>query len=324
MIAQPAELKTWWNAIPALPIGTSDQAYYALRRVWGDHTIAGTRSFYRWGSEDNITPALFQNWAIFPDPNSIAPLVRAAGGSVGTIKRCRWGYACEETLDVGLRQYHGRDFVIPDIVVKFEDEQGIGLLVFEIKKPGKATDTSDGRKLATYCDLPSMRQITRRFGCLLVSAAVAEKSARSVENAWPVVIWEQVAEIQRMAARTISKAKHVSDHVAQWVGRSFTRYGIHVSDGGAPVPWGGTSYGSNGSYDRIDELALPDGVGRFLKGSEYVEAFVRGETAQAPLPWLSGEPTALEVRARRLQSTQDRRIRRWDFNWSPMLERSWR
>jgi hypothetical protein len=199
--ATQASPRAWWNVVPALPAGPSDQAYYALRRVWGDHTIAGARSFDRWGSEDNITPALFQNWAMFADPNAIAPLVQAAGGSVGTMTRARWAYACEEMLDASLRTGHARGFVIPDIVLHFEDEQGIGLVAFEVKKPGIATAAADGYKLATYRDLPSMRKIGRRYGCLLVSERVAERSAAAVGGASPVLIWEQLAQMQSAVAR---------------------------------------------------------------------------------------------------------------------------
>src|SRR5689334_19786389 len=90
------EIAIWWHGIPALPADKYDQSYYALRRVWGDHTIFGARSFYRLGSEDHVTPALFQNWTLFPDLSWVAPLVRACGGQAGTVREVRWAYACEE------------------------------------------------------------------------------------------------------------------------------------------------------------------------------------------------------------------------------------
>src|SRR4051794_23885032 len=99
MSLMPSELKVWWHGVPALPADRRDHCYYVLRRVWGDHTMAGARGFYRTGCEDHITPALFHNWALFPDTNWVTALVKAAGGTVGSVKRVRWAYECNELLD---------------------------------------------------------------------------------------------------------------------------------------------------------------------------------------------------------------------------------
>src|ERR1700681_2655764 len=92
LMSKTQEIQVWWHGIAALPADRQDHAYHALRRVWGDHTIAGVRSFYRVGTEDHVTSALFQNWALFPDTSWVAALVRAAGGTVGSVSRVRWAY----------------------------------------------------------------------------------------------------------------------------------------------------------------------------------------------------------------------------------------
>jgi hypothetical protein len=64
------EATYWWQFLPALPERAS-QEYYTLRRIWADHTMNTTkrgRGFYWWGTEDNMTPVLFQNWAVLESP----------------------------------------------------------------------------------------------------------------------------------------------------------------------------------------------------------------------------------------------------------------
>ena len=48
----------------------------------------------------------------------------------------------------------------------------------------------------------------------------------------------------------------------------------------------GAGYGTNATYRAVDTLGLPPRVACFLKGSEAVEAFWRGSTAEPPLAWL--------------------------------------
>ena len=76
-MSKTREIQVWWHGVAALPTDREDHAYHALRRVWGDHTMASGRGFYRIGSEDHIAPALFQNWAQFPDMSWVATLVDA-------------------------------------------------------------------------------------------------------------------------------------------------------------------------------------------------------------------------------------------------------
>jgi len=211
------EIDLWWHGIAALPSGRHDHAYYALRRVWGDHTMAGARGFYRIGTEDNITLALFQNWALFPDTRWVPALVQAAGGTTGRVARVRWAYACEEELDTRLQPYHKREFVVPDIVLAYEDQDGLGLLTFEVKVPGKATEQQDGRKLKTYVDLPSTRKIPRRYGCVLVSEAKAEASRQACGGEWPTLTWEQLGTLQIESALAMDIPSEIREQVADWL-----------------------------------------------------------------------------------------------------------
>lgn len=314
------EIAIWWHGVPALPADRQEHSYYALRRVWGDHTMAGARGFYRFGCEDHITATLFHNWTIFPDTSWVAPLVRAAGATVGNVRRVRWAYECNEFLDARLRPFHKRDFIIPDIMMVFEDENGEGLLAFEAKKPDKSTEPADARKVASYIDLPSTRGMARRYGCLLVSERVAEKSLKACGSRWPVLTWERVRELQMQTACNISVPHGPADLVAQWIARHFARYGVGV--GTAPPP-SDAMYGTAEGYRILDALNLPHSIARFLKGSECVEAVWSGHNPQPPLPWLTNERSAQWIRQRQPQSNEDRMTCRWSFDWGLALERAW-
>jgi len=311
------EIKVWWHGIAALPATRQDHAYYALRRVWDDHTMAGNRGFYRVGSEDHVTPALFQNWALFPDTNWVAALIGDAGGEAGRVSRVRWAYACEEILDAQLRPFHGRDFVIPDIMLTYEDENGPALLVFEVKKPGTAAEPADARKLTSYVDLPSMRTIKRRFGCLLVSQQVAEKSRQACAGKWPVLTWEHLSELQLAATSEMKLPITIRDQVSYWIKHHFSRYGVFRNV--APSQFN-RLHGTYESYREIDALSAPDGVRLFLKGSECSEAALTGRQPDPPLPWLADEPNSEKIRQQRRQTKEERRVCRWNFDWTPARE----
>lgn len=314
----------WWQCIPALPADRTEQAYHALRRVWGDHTIAGNRSFYRGGTEDHITPALFQSFSIFGELRWVNSLVEAIGGTVGNVTRVRWAYACEELLDAKLQPRHKRNFIIPDIVMMFEDEDGPGLVAFEVKKPGAATTAADGVKLSTYTDLPSMRSIERRYGCLLVNDQVAEKSRAATDSVWPVFSWEQLGRLQLNTVDDLVVSSTDKDRIRNWLARHLFRSGISVAEPtDIPLPFG-DELGSAPSYRRIDELELPGRVARFLKGSECVEASWAGATPDAPMTWLLEEPDVDKIGQNKFQKTEDRRVCRWTFEWTPARERYWR
>lgn len=315
------EIEVWWHGLPALPADRQEHSYYALRRVWGDHTMAGVRGFYRLGCEDHTTASLFHTWAIFPDVAWVAKLVRAAGGVAGKVSRARWAYECNEFLDAKLRPYHKRDFIIPDIMMMFEDEYGEGLLAFEVKRPGKAADPQDARKIASYIDLPSTRKIVRRYGCILVSERMAERSRIACNSEWHVITWELVRDLQIETARNMPIAAQNRDLVAKWIARHFARYGVGVYAAPSPVD---TVYGSMDGYRALDALNLSQKISCFLKGSEGLEALWAGRIPDPPLDWLSGEPAAQWIRQHQPQSNADRMVCRWHFDWHLQKERVWR
>ena len=321
----PTELKVWWHGIAALPDSRHDHAYYALRRVWADHTMAGSRGFYRPRSEDHLTPALFQNFAVFSDFGWLHEILGIVDGEASRIARVTWAYLCEERLDAKLRPFHKRDFIIPDILVYWEDDQGDGLIGFEVKRPGKAATADDSRKLESYVDLPSTRGIERRYRCLLVCDRQATKSSDATDKRWPVLTWEKVGCIQQTAAYSLPCPEEVRTCASQWIARQFMRYEIDLDSAGADASESfGARYGTQNAYGTIENLRAPDSVKRFLRGSECVEAAWQGYEPEPPIEWLKDEPTAEELRRRKWQTTEDRRVRRWHFGWLAEHERKWK
>ena len=314
-MARALDFDVWWKGIAALPLNSTTHAYFAMRRVWADQTInsaSGNRSFYRWGTEDHITVALWQNWSVFEDPNSIAVFLRAAGAEVGHIKKVQWAYACEELTGVG------RGFVTPDIMIQYEDEMGLGLVAIEVKRPGQAAVEGDGEKLHRYCNLPSTRGIQRRTGCFLVSEGSEAKTRDNTAGRSSIVTWEQLKCMQVSASLVGATDPLINDLIASWIDRAFSRYGIGEAIS-APGPRSG-SYGTADSYSAIRALSASPAIEQFLLGSECVEASWSGIQPAPPVEWLANEPTAKDVCASGYQSTADRRVCRWKLNWNQFRE----
>lgn len=305
----------WWQGVAALPLDCSEQAYFVLRRIWADQTIntpTGARSFYRRGTEDHVTPALWQNWYLFEDPNAMAPFLRTAGARVGELKRVQWAYACEELTGVG------RSFVTPDIIVHYEDEKGPGILAIEAKRHGQYAKREDRLKLDQYCKLPSMRGISRRHGCFLVSEKAKEATRTNTDDHYPVVTWEELAFAQRDATHFLSIEPSSRTVVENWIARAFDRVGLGSA---APTPSPHSiHFGTAAGYAAIRERKLPPKVELFLMGSECVEASWLGIVPEAPLPWLASEPVGADVRRKGFQTTDDRRVCRWAFDWTARRE----
>jgi len=312
------DFAVWWHGIPALPAARDEQSYFALRRIWADQTIntsGGARSFYRWNTEDYLTPALWQTWAVFDDRSMLTSFLRSTGAQVGTLSRVRWAYACEEMPTTGPK-------IIPDIMLAYEDERGEGLIALEVKKPGIAAKAEDARKLEQYCRLPSTRALTRRHGCFLVSASAAPITRRNTNDSHSVVTWEELAEAQAEAAISMPVNREAASLTAAWIRRLFGRSGIGPAFA-APAPQG-PDYGQPNSFDAIRAFGLPHPVERFLMGSECVESAYQNDTPSAPLSWLIEEPLAEEIRRPQYQTTDDRRVCRWRFTWSPRQESAYR
>lgn len=315
-------LTHWWHGVPALPSERTSRSYFTLRRVWGDHTMAGNRGFYRTASEDHITVSLFHIWAMFPGTDWAGSMLRASGLPAGNISRVTWAYACEELLDARLQPFHKRNFVIPDIMLEYRDEAGSGLVAFEVKKPGGVLQPEDARKLETYCNLPSTRHIPRRNGCFLVDASTLD-AAKALTRGWSgALTWQTMRELQIRSARSLPVDEPTRLRVAGWIARHYSRHGIGARTA-APAPMTGARYASPASLAEIRAAGLPAGVEGFLLGSECVEAAAAGEKPALPYDWLAAEPSAESVRLLKRQTTLERRINRWNADWSPSLEPQW-
>ena len=89
------------------------------------------------------------------------------------------------------------------------------------------------------------------------------------------------------------------------------------------MPLAGAELATEAGYAEIRRFKLPTSVERFLLGSECVEAAASGLDPAPPYAWLSGEPSAEDVRRRKLQSTAERRIIRWQPQWNLKQEPVW-
>jgi hypothetical protein len=301
------EATYWWQMMPALPEDGS-QEYYALKRLWADHTMNTARrgrGFYWWGTEDNMTAVLFQNWAVIEDPEAFAPLLAACGHRTRGLKEVRWAYACEEQIRVG--EFVGVDgrFLIPDIVLRFEDEIGTGLVAFEVKRPGVVPTEKDAAKLRAYTRLNSMRGIERKTGCFLVGSREAE-AARTLSQG-PVATWEALLSLQLEAFEREFRSG------AAWLRRIYALQGISTGATRPPAA-------DDEVCAAIVSTDLTAGQRRFLLGAETVEAFLAGRASSPPLDWLADEPCRLEHSEKRLQSTASRRVCRWDAAWNVRRE----
>ena len=131
----------WWTVVPALPEGPHTQEAHALRWVWFDHTMntfetaadgslrPRARGFYTEGTEDHLTPTVFQTWAALGAPQAWLPQLLELFGlaPAGQVEAARWCYFFEEYTPVRMRP-------IADIVLAWRDEAGEAVLVIEAKR----------------------------------------------------------------------------------------------------------------------------------------------------------------------------------------------
>lgn len=307
------EAAYWWQLLPALPEQAS-QEYYALRRIWADHTMNTARrgrGFYWWGTEDNMTPVLFQNWAVLESTESFTPLLEACGHKVRNLRQVRWAYACEEAITVGAFPGVDGRFLIPDIVLHFEDDLGPGLVAFEVKRPKIRPTEKDASKLRAYTRLGSTRAIERKVGCFLVGSTMVSEATSFSRNG-SVISWEQMLEMQR------SPMMREGSTLVPWLERIYALQGIGKAQ--APAPLAGKKHASEDSRSAIRNLSIPERQKRFLLGAETVEAHLGGTEVLAPIDWLTQEPSREHLSSSRPQSTAARRICRWSDGWNPRQE----
>ena len=305
----------WWHGVPALPTSSECHEYYALRRVWGDHTMAGARGFYNPRSEDHATVNLFQTFAAFSSLAWADGLLREVGLKTRQVTRARFAFACEELIDSTLRHRHGRDFVIADIMLHYENACGEGLLAFEVKKPGGPMPTvQDLTKAETYANLPSTRAIAARTACFLVDDRHVPALHRAGHRA---LGWGQVQALQRQALDAEELRGNVKRVLRAHLDAHFAALGV----GSALQP---PAPDLAAEFTKARTLCLPPAIEALACGFAICAARRAGRTVdQAPWPWLLDEPDADRLRAARRQTTAERRINRWSLEWSPAMETHW-
>ncbi|MBC9176107.1 hypothetical protein [Pseudoroseomonas ludipueritiae] len=320
----------WWTVVPALPEGPDTQEAHALRRVWFDHTMntfgaaadgalrPRARGFYTEGTEDHLTPAVFQTWAALGSPASWLPRLLQLFGlaPVGRVTAARWCYAFEEHVTMRLRP-------IADIVLAWCDEAGEAVLVIEAKRRGAPLAAKDLTDLDRYLRMPSIAAVPRRHLGLLVDEADLPAIQARLAGAWPVTSWQALIGAQLDAARHLDGAATVAREVAHLI----TVHAAHHGLGRPPCQMAlalAKGAGTPASYAAIAAaMEAPPAVTRFLLGSEAALALRCGRRPAAPLPWLEDAPAADEIWHRfrtapaERQTTAERQVARWKLNWSP-------
>lgn len=320
----------WWTCFPALPRSRETHAYHALKRVWFDHTIntfeeaapgqwrRRARGFYTEGSEDHIAPVLFQNWALFPESSWAPSLLEAYHiGVKGAVRRVRWCPFFEQPYD-------GRKFCIADIVLCWEDDAGIGLLVLEAKVRGRKLGTKDLPQASRYLRMPSIRAISRRHFGLLVDAADEAVVRRTIMETAPIATWQTLGRLQIAAAQHLPLCSGWVDRITRLLAAHFSYFGFDV-DGWASACVGISSdmVATCDQYAEIRAHELPASVEDFLIGSLVVLAARNGNMPASPHDWIYDEPDCISIYCQGrqhkagYQTTADRRIARWSLDWKP-------
>lgn len=320
----------WWTVVPALPEGRDTQEAHALRRVWFDHTMntfkeapdgslqPGARGFYTEGTEDHLTPAVFQTWAALGTPQAWLPRLLELFGlaPAGQVEAARWCYFFEEYTADGKRP-------IADIVLAWRDEAGEAVLVIEAKRRGTQLASKDLTDLGRYLRMPSIAAVARRHLGLLVDEADLPTVRLRLLNAWPLTSWQALIGAQIDAAQHLEGSMAVAREVARLITLHAAHQGVGRPPG--PMPLALTqAEGTPESYAAITAAAeAPPAIIRFLLGSEAALALRAGRRPAAPLRWLDDVPAADEIwhRSRTSpagkQTTAERQVARWRLNWSP-------
>jgi hypothetical protein len=318
----------WWTCIPALPRNRDTQAYHALKRVWFDHTIntfrevapglwqRRSRGFYTEGGEDHVTPALFQNWALFPNNDWVRPLLEAYQINVhGKVRRVRWCPFFEQV-------HRGKKFCIADIVFSWEDDIGIGVLVLEAKVRGGRLGSKDHPATSPYLLMPSIRAVPRRYYGLLIDSADMRAARDAAGHTAPIMTWQTLAHLQIGAAQLLPLRSRIVECVTDSLMAHFAYFGMSV-DRLSPSQMhkgGGDDIGTADGYAEVRSLHLPASVEDYLIGTQVVMKARAGIMPEPPYAWLLDEPDSLSIyldgknHAPGYQTTTDRRVPRWSLD----------
>lgn len=307
----------WWQAIPAWPVDRESQPYSSLRRVWADHTMSAGRGLYRPRSEDHQTVVLFHSFQCLPAATWLPTLADTLGLKTVNPTTARIAYLHEETVPHHRKRYHGRDFVIADIVLNWSDDVDGGIISFEVKRQdGPAPTDKDFEKAKTYIEFDSMGGFQRRHAAFLV----ADRHKRSVEESWPhVVSWSEILEDQIAAASKVAANHRSLSCMPSLIEDLYASYGI----GNRRLM---TLPDPAALYETALRELVPIDLVSLTTGLAYSAHWRRGSTIKLPdaFNWFRQEPSEEQVRASKAQTTSDRRVIRWSENWKPEYERALR
>lgn len=281
--------------------------------------MAANRGFYNPRSEDHATLALFHTFSTFASPNWAHAILGCLNIDVPPLNRVRFAYACEEILDDRLASRHGRNFIIADIIMHWEDIRGeLGILAFEVKKPlGPIPDVKDLTKVQSYADLPSMQDIKSRHYCFLVDRSHEPALRRS---GYPVITWDDILRIQLEALKEERLETHAESAIKGHLLDHFANFGI----GGNKNPPQVRAYPLKEVFDRVGQMKLRPEIGALMCGFAICSNRRAGAPiAEVPFPWLTHENDISKIRTSKFQSTPERRVNRWSFNWKTSQERRW-
>jgi hypothetical protein len=150
--------------------------------------------------------------------------------------------------------------------------------------------------------LPSTRDFASWQGIFLVD----DKYVPALKRAGHAALgWSMVhAALLRGLDRETGSPDEIAG-LAEMLTRLFTAAGVRPRRQETPKGRGGAL------SDRLNALRI---------GLELREAALRGEYRPAPWPWLAAEPDCNTILRDRPQSTQERRICRWRFDWQAEME----
>jgi hypothetical protein len=316
LFEDPKTYLYWWTIIPVLPENQDDPHYKMLKRLWADHTmnclskktgtwkLASSRGFYVQRREDYITPALFHIWAAFPDCTWVTSLLDSWEIPHGSVQRVKWSYSWEQ------KRHQSRRPDITDIVLCWEDEQGQAVLVIEVKRPGGALSDKDLNGGVAYLQLPSIRPFKRKSVAFLLADADISAASAKLPAKTLIASWQTIGELQAAHASRLAVPLPVQNLVCSYIGKHYADLGMSL---GSALDLSNDELfdGSATRYEGIRALNLPSSVQRFLLGSEAVFSARLGRMPDAPLDWLTHEPSFIDVVLAKSQTTSDREQPYW-------------
>ena len=263
---------SWWHLSGTLPLSRDDHTYHVLRRVWADHTMTGARGFWATKSEDHLTTVLLGPFGCLSGVSWLNSILARGAFPIAQAEQIRFAFSCEELLGEELAHRHGRNFVIPDVMMNWRGREA-GLIAVEAKKPGgQMPSAQDITKLETYTRLQSARKLARRHGLFLVDDLHVASLIRGGHFA---VGWSILHAILIEALDQETGSPEEIAQVASALTKLYVASGVKTRRLSVPKGRGGRM------SDRMLSLKL---------GLEIREAALKGELKSPPFPWLLNEP----------------------------------